>query len=386
MLTTPSEPDNRPGTPRSAFCCPVLFYGLVVIAAVMSLSGLFAVGCGIWIDLGVDPPLGLIGALTSVGAGLVLIGLAAILFLMTLYLRSAPSQPRPAGQAGLGDVRPADLPARATIQQIDARVTELGQAMAQVVQQLREINENTLLDDRGRENKLELLAQQHRKAVFLDVDRLVRSRDWARAKLLLEGLKHRYPDTVEVSEALDRLDGLRKQAFDDDLAQAKKLINDLIAISAWDKATAQAEALLEKHPDMAEPKELLANVSAERQKFRTEQIKRISADVQQNVNRRRWTEATQAAGQLIEKYPDSTEAEALKNRLPTLQANAEIEKRQQLEEQIKDLVRRRNFIQARELAKHVIETYPDSPQAQALRAQTPKLEELAREQESNFKI
>jgi hypothetical protein len=263
---------------------------------------------------------------------------------------------------------------------------QLQMQMTQAVRLLQDINENTLLDEAGRRKKYEFLAHQERKRIYNDIDRLVQDREWAQAKALLEGLMQKYPGNPEVQGYADHVDELRKQTFNEELAQVRKTINDLVAISAWDKAIRNSEILLEKHPDMAAAKELQLHVRAERNRFREEHIKKMAADIQRLIVKKRWNDAHGIAKQLMDRYPDSIEAEAIRGQINTLETNAEIEKRQDLEEQIKDLVRRRNFIQALELARFVIENYPTSPQASALRVQIEKLEELSKQQEKEIQL
>jgi hypothetical protein len=251
---------------------------------------------------------------------------------------------------------------------------------------MREIAENTLLDDAGKRKKYELNAFEESKRTFAEVDRLTAGREWSQARNLMERLIFKYPDNVEAKRYFEQVEELRKRLFNDELTQARKTVNDLVAISAWDKAVGHAQTFLANHPDMPQAKELESQVRNDRKKFREEHLKRMSADIQKLIGRKRWNDSLGIARQLVEKYPDSVEAEALRIQMKTMEDNAEIEKRQELEEQIKDLVKRRNFIQAVEMARYVISTYPSSPQARALRDQIAKLEELAREQEKEIQI
>jgi hypothetical protein len=388
-MVDPIETAERSIPAKNWPCCPVVFYALLAIAGVMGLCGILGVAGGIWRIAASTGNEGSWTILTgTIGLGLQLLGFAAIIGAILLHMWTRPSLIWPADREPLitaidDEPRIAEAPVAS---QPDRDLANLSQSINLAVEQLKEIKENTLLDDRAKKNKREQFAEFDRKSVFVEIDRLARTHEWARAKTLLDGLQHKYPDHADVRQAFESLEQLRKQAFKDDVARTKKTIHDFMAISAWDRAAAHAEVLLEKHPDMNEPKELLAHVFTERQKFREEHLKRISNDVQQSINRKRWSDALQGGRQLIDKYPDSVEAEALRNQLETLETNTEIEKRQQLEEQIKDLIHRRKFVQALELAKHVIETYPGSPQAQALRAQTVKLEELARQQEKEIEL
>ncbi len=270
--------------------------------------------------------------------------------------------------------------------QIEKENKQLTLEASQITKLLNEISENILLDDERKRKKYEFLANQKIQNTLTEIDKFIEKSEWASARAILDTLIKKYPEKDELKEKLSRLEQKRREAFNQELAKARKLINDFIAISAWDKAVKQAEILLEKHPDEEQAKELVAQVSQERQKFRTEQIKRMEADIQRSITRKRWNDALAIAQQLIEKYPDSPEAELLREKMDTLRANAEIEKRQQLEEQIKDLIKRENFIQALELVKYVLNEYPDSPQAKKIREDKlqEKLEERARAQEKDI--
>ena len=65
--------------------------------------------------------------------------------------------------------------------------------------------------------------------------------------------------------------------------------------------------------------------------------------------------------------------------LTLLTANADIQSRQALEQQLKELVRQHQYWDALALARRIISEHPLSPQASALRGQLPRLEELARQ-------
>ena len=74
------------------------------------------------------------------------------------------------------------------------------------------------------------------------------------------------------------------------------------------------------------------------------------------------------------------DTDALRVELETLEANAEIQTRQQLEQQIKEHISRQEYWDALAIARRIMADFPFSPQANALRTQIPRLEELARTQ------
>ena len=101
------------------------------------------------------------------------------------------------------------------------------------------------------------------------------------------------------------------------------------------------------------------------------------AQAQGASNDREWKAALAAATSLIQRYPKSPEAQALRMQLPTLRENAEIQTRQQMETQIRDLIKEHRFDDALRVAHELLDQYPDSPQAGVLRDQLPRLEEKA---------
>jgi hypothetical protein len=127
---------------------------------------------------------------------------------------------------------------------------------------------------------------------------------------------------------------------------------------------------------------LFQYVCRERQVFEQGHRGRMHEEIQQFVTQRRWQEAAQAARQFIATFPAGPDTEALRTQLDTLEANAEIQTRQQLESQLNEHVRRQEFWDALALARRIIADYPFSPQANALRNLLPRLEEKARGQKA----
>jgi len=354
---------------------------MIPVSFIITLGAVWLIIYGIW-RITVPQENKLLAVLILASAG-ILFAIGSLMFILTLTYKllidisnrsSNPVVIQPA-KSGIID---AD--------QLEKELKQIGLQIPQMIKLLSDINENILLDEQNKQKKFEFLVNQKIQSALAEVETLINKSEWAGARAILDTLIKKYPEKNELKEKLTRLEERRREAFNQELAKTRKLINDFIAISAWDKAVKQAEVLLEKHPDAQEAKELVAQIGQEREKFRTEQIKRMEADIQRSITRKRWNDALQIAQQLIDKYPDSPEAELLREKMETLRANAEIEKRQQLEEQIKDLIKRRNFIQALELAKYVIQEYPDSPQAQALREQMEKMEELASQQEKEINL
>lgn len=325
----------------------------------------------------------------TAGPMLLLLVVAVILILLLLILHALIQllEQRQEPPASL-PAPPADQPAMPELPQNLLQglqdLKALDEKLGDMTALLHEIAENSLLDQAGRVAKLQRLAQQERENVFKQVKRLMLGRQWSRARNILEQLGRKYPQAPEISTWQQELESARKDAMDQDCAQAEKTAEDLMAISAWDRAEELAEDLLEKHPDSEKAAQLVKHVELQYQRFNKDQIRRMFAEIERCIARKRWTGALSVTRQLMELHPDCLETQSLKPQLKTMEANAEIEHRQNLEQQITDLLKRRQFIEALKQARQVIQQYPHSPQAQALRKQMAKLEQMAHEQEDQI--
>ncbi len=377
-VSNQNEQDN---SRAKTFLQAMSSFGIMCFAFFVKILAIAFVIYGVWKIIGSSGNREI--NILIIASACVLFAVGVIMFTLFLILRELRElSNRPVNPVVINPSPSVDNVSR----KLESEIKQLTLETSQMIKLLNEISENILLDDEGRRKKYEFLVNQKIQNSLVEVDKLIENSEWASARAILETLIRKYPERQDLQNKLSLLENRRKEAFHQELAKTRKLITDFMAISAWDKAVKQAESLLEKHPDSEEAKELVAQVSQERQKFRTEQIKRMEADIQRSITRKRWNDALAIAQQLIDKYPDSPEAELLMAKMDTLRANAEIEKRQQLEEQIKDLIKRENFIQALELVRYVIKEYPGSPQAKKIIEDNleQKLEERAKTQEKNI--
>ena len=249
--------------------------------------------------------------------------------------------------------------------------------LQEMVLTLRDIRDNTLLsEDERRDKKRRVAADEIRNAQQL-VQSLIQSGDFNHARQVADDICRKYPDSPGASQLVGEIERTRERRESSDIRETGKQVNDLISISAWDRARSLARQLVERHPDAAEARQIAERSERAYQVFRAEQRKRMYAEIQRYVSRRRWREALAAARTFIERFPQSDETVALNVQVQTLEDNAEIEVRQELEAEITDMARHGRYIEAAELARKVIERYPTSPQAEVLRQQLPRLEELA---------
>ena len=85
------------------------------------------------------------------------------------------------------------------------------------------------------------------------------------------------------------------------------------------------------------------------------------------------------AEQLVEIFPDSPEGRQVAQKMPTLRDNAHLQEARELRDRITRLLSERQFGSALELARQVMERFPETAAAEELRQQMARLEELAKE-------
>ena len=114
--------------------------------------------------------------------------------------------------------------------------------------------------------------------------------------------------------------------------------------------------------------------------FHRDQRQRLYGEVQRNADARRWGQALDAATQLVETHPGSGEADSAGAMLTTLKDNARIEEVRGLRDHIRDMIKRRRYAEAVEVARDVMQRFPDSQAAVDLIDQIGLLEKLAAEE------
>src|SRR5262249_18358720 len=169
----------------------------------------------------------------------------------------------------------------------------------------------------------------------------------------------------------------REQREHADVREFNRRVDDFINISAWERARGVAEELRRRHPDSPAVVQLESRIDREYQLYEDAQCRQMYAEIQRYVSRRRWSEALAAAEPSIERSPQRSETEALQLQLPTLSNNAEVTARQEMDTEITELAKRGQYAEAEALADSLIRRWPDSPQAEVLRSQLPRLHELA---------
>lgn len=317
---------------------------------------------------------------SGLALGGLLVGIAALLRVLRDLHRSFTRMERfqyerselPAPSAD-GDRTPRPTTSKADAVEAEAVAAQWREAIAI----LSDIRDNSLLSDEAREQKRIRVANEEIEEAITRIQTLAREGNFTQARELADHITRRHPEDKRAAGVYADVEKSRERHESEDVRNTTREVEDLISISAWSRARELAQNLQQRHPDSAEARQLILRIERDHRVFNDEQKRRMSAEVQRFVTRRRWEEAFAAAKAFIERFPGSEESESLRMQLHTLEGNAEIETRQRLEAQFMDLVRTGRYIEGLDLARRVIDQYPDSPQAEVLRSQIERLEELA---------
>ena len=235
----------------------------------------------------------------------------------------------------------------------------------QLVTTLTDLRDVQLLPKENREDNVARLRVQAQRVATEEIIDAINRRKLGLARILIRDVEAVYGST----QTLERLGGKIEEASARheslDYARTKRIVEDAIREGQWGQAESYAHTLYTDHPDSARSKQLWEDTRRAR----------LNAHIQESVQHHHWAEALAATEEFLERFPVGREAEALRMQKATLATNAEIVQRKQYEEKFKELIGGHHFADALRIARHVIEHFPRSPQAHALREQIPILEQ-----------
>jgi hypothetical protein len=246
-----------------------------------------------------------------------------------------------------------------------------------VHQALRDLRDLVMLTDAERKERIDRYRQERRAGLIKQAFDMVSARQWHNAERLVLGMETEFPSDDEVAKVRNYLNHARKLNEEETVTRTVREIEDLIAAASWDQALARARSLVEGFPDNGPAHEVLHRVQREREAYYESTVARMFDELRHDIDRRMWRRAFMHAQHLLERFPTHSRADSLRRQLKTLQDNAEIEERQELEVRIQELVKAQRFEEAIALGEDLIRRYPMSPQAESLDTLLPRLRELA---------
>jgi len=176
-------------------------------------------------------------------------------------------------------------------------------------------------------------------------------------------------------------DETRAEHFNN-LEDARSRVDDLMALSNWDVALATANQFAAQHPEDTDAQWLRQRVQREYDIYREGSVRRLYEQIKEELERKHYRRALSIARRLLDKFADHKKSQKIRQQLPTILENAEIEERQEDETRIQSFIKSRRYQDAIELGEALLNKYPMSPQAESLEEMLPRLRQLAIEQEA----
>jgi hypothetical protein len=308
----------------------------------------------------------LLGGLTFGG---LLMGMAALIRFAYVLAKSARRAARPEVDQPVTFTAPTAedglSTARSAADHDPSRGARLdGAHEKSVIALLREIRDLTVLSPVEREEAGRRIAATQQRFAAESIIDAINLRQIARARNLLAEAKAAYGSTATFDKLADKIEKAEARNEPLDYTRTRRLVEEAIAEGDFSLAEQYAHAAHRDHSDSQRCRALWD--SARRA--------RLHAHVQASADHHHWSEAIAAAEEFLERFPDSPEAEGLRGQVATLRRNAEIAERKRYEHRFKELIGLKNYGEALRIAKHVVERFPGSPQALALRDQVPVLE------------
>ncbi|MFW6133895.1 MAG: hypothetical protein ACOC8F_08365 [Planctomycetota bacterium] len=161
------------------------------------------------------------------------------------------------------------------------------------------------------------------------------------------------------------------------VGEASRRAEDLMAAAQFDEARRVARDLAASYPDVPEAQRLVQRVRREARSFTIEQRRRLYQEADRMAELRRWRAAVAAGRRLLEQYPNSSEADAVAEKMDTLEVNARLEEARELRDRLRDMLSRRRYTEAVALAEDVLARFPETRIAGELREQMDRLRELS---------
>ncbi len=253
----------------------------------------------------------------------------------------------------------------------------VGASHEEVVSLLSEIMENTLLDSEDKTAKRQLAKKHRQQTLRREIEALIKAGKYREAHERLEEFRARYTEGEQVREMEAQLSEALRQHEHTEIAHVTEQVQRYMGLGLWERAMEMARALAEQFPENPEAARLPETVRLEQDANRRQEQQRLYREIEHLVSRKHWRQALRAAETLLEAHGDSPEAHALGEKMEELRRNAAISERREWEVRIADHVQTGRHREAYDLAVELMEKYPNSPQAEEIRKRLDQLKARA---------
>jgi hypothetical protein len=254
--------------------------------------------------------------------------------------------------------------------------------IARIEATIRDLCELVTLPAAERQERRVVQQHQSYERLKIQIRQIVARRRFDSLEPLLAELDRLFGDEPDAEEVKLAAWAARDAALSDTLSGLQEAVRRHVATADWPGAQAAVEAALQWFPDQPEILAIRVEIERTQAVWLEQATGLLQAKIKAAADQRQWRAALSAAEELLQRFPGHTRATKLAGEIATLRQNADIEVRQQLEQQLQSLVRSRRFGEAVVLAEQIINDYPTSPQAAECKALLPRLEAMTLDDES----
>lgn len=242
---------------------------------------------------------------------------------------------------------------------------------------VQEVRDLSLLPDAERRQRAHVDKENRKLTMINELFGMIGSQNWPNAERLLIKLQTEFPNDDDVAKGRSYLEHSRGLVEEETIQKTSRDVDELIARASWDIAWEKVRALTEGFPASPDARALHNRVQREYDTYCDTTAQRLFEGIRHDIDQRNWRQALARAEQVLHQFPSHKVSEGLRMQLKTLQENAEIQERQELEVRIQEMVHDGQISGAIELAEDVIRRFPLSPQADSLETLLPRLRQLA---------
>jgi outer membrane protein assembly factor BamD (BamD/ComL family) len=261
-----------------------------------------------------------------------------------------------------------------TAEQLAANPT-VEQHLERMVKLLEEMKDVSMLDETQRQNRRKQNQERRKNSRLEETARLINAQQWQQADAALHLLESLHPGDPDVQACRNQLDNARITTQADVWDRLTRQVNDLLALSRYSDALAAIMQFLEQFPAHTDGQHLALRVKQEQAIYIENTSSRLYDEIKSAVENRKWRSALDGIQNFLERFPDHSRANKIRQQIRVIQKNAEIEERHEQEDRIRDLINSRQWAEAADLSEDLLQRFPDSPQAAYLTELLPKLRE-----------
>lgn len=252
-----------------------------------------------------------------------------------------------------------------------------GQALAGRLDEIRDV---LLMTERQRDLRRMHVQAEQAEMLIQRFETAMQRGDFDAAGNLLDQLAQSQPDHHRLAALKERLAEATRTARKTDLQSARQQVQELLSAGRYDDARRRAGQVRDKYPDEPLGPQLLEQIEMERRRAEREKIQAMYLQVDRLAENRQWAQAVEQAKAFLETWPESSEADLVRATLPTLEDNARLGRVRELRDRIRGLIGRKQYAEALELARTVVREYPETAAARELSDQMDRLAQRAGQQ------